>query len=148
MKPDTRIIQSTLATIPEIAACYLFGSAAKAEAVVNDIDLMVLLRPDANIDKSMWAVIEKVSAALQVPADLIDVLVFDLSLADPQVLYRAVNEGVLLKNEDPDLLSDRIEALSLYLLENEHVLKEARRLGQELVEEACNHGCRSDQSLS
>jgi len=110
--------------------------------VVNDIDLLILLRPDANMDKSMWAVTEKVGDALNVPADWIDVLVFDLSLADPQVLYRAVNEGVLLKNEDPDLLSDRIEALSMYLLENEHVIKKARRLAQELVEEACRQGKR------
>jgi len=37
MKVDLETVKSAVSVIPEIAACYLFGSAAKGEPAVNDI---------------------------------------------------------------------------------------------------------------
>jgi len=58
----------------------------------------------------------------------IDLLFLDLREANPHVLIKAVNSGVLLKNADPKLLSERIEEISMYFLENEPVLQRAEIL--------------------
>ena len=63
-----------------------------------------------------------------------DLLFFDLEEVDPMVLSRALNEGILLKNEDPDLLSDRIDALSGFFLENEAMIRRAKELRRERLE--------------
>jgi len=55
------------------------------------------------------------------------------------VLIKAVNSGVLLKNADPKLLSERIEEISMYFLENEPVLQRAEILKKENLEAFC--GC-------
>ncbi len=140
MKLDLDIIKSAVAAIPEIAACYLFGSAGKGEVVVNDIDLLILVYPYADAEKALWVATEKISDAINLPADVLDILLFDLNLANPHVLYAAINDGILIKNESPDLLEDSIETLSRYFLENEPIIQRAGRLNWELIEEVCCDG--------
>ena len=140
MRLDLDILTSTVAAIPEIAACYLFGSAANNEPVVNDIDLLILPYPETDAEKVLWTAIEKISDALNLPADMLDILLFDLTTADPRVLYAAVTNGILLKNASPDLLGDRIESISLYFLENEPVIRRAERLNREMIKEICGNG--------
>jgi len=112
MSLNLKEIKRAVAEVPEIAACNLFGSAAKQEEVVNDLDLLILVRPKADTENAIWQLTRRVSEFLRIEADKVDILLFDLAQADPEVLYHAVNEGVLLKNELPDLLTDKIEALS------------------------------------
>lgn len=42
-------LTSTIQQCSEVSAAYLFGSAAKGEGVVNDLDILVLL--NRNVDK-------------------------------------------------------------------------------------------------
>lgn len=140
MDIDLKRIKGAVKAVPEIAACYLFGSAAKREAVVNDLDLLILVRPEAEAEKAIWDLTREVAESLDVEADRVDILLFDLQQADPEVLYRAVEEGILLINELPDLLTDKIEALSRYLVEHEFLMNEARRLRNELIEEFARNG--------
>ena len=67
----------------------------------------------------------------------IDILFFDLDEADPEVLYDAVNSGILIKNASPDLLTDKIETLTRYFVVNEFTLKQAALLDQERLEAFC-----------
>ena len=71
------------------------------------------------------------------PEDKIDLLFLDLREANPHVLIKAVNSGVLIKNSNPDLLSQRIEDISMYFLENEPVLQRAEILRRESLEAFC-----------
>ena len=128
-------IKRVLAAVQEIAACYLFGSMVRQEAVVNDLDLLILNRPEADAGKAIWELTRQISESTDIEADRVDILQFDLQQADPTVLYRAVTEGVLLKNELPDLLTDKIEDLSRYLVEHEYLISEAKRLRNELIKE-------------
>jgi predicted nucleotidyltransferase len=140
MKLNLDILTSTVAAIPEIAACYLFGSAAKNEPVVNDIDLLILVYPEADAEKVLWTATEKISDALNLPADMMDILLFDLTMANPRVLYAAVTNGILIKNASPDILGDRIESISLYFLENENAIQRAAQLNREMIGELCDNG--------
>jgi hypothetical protein len=49
------------------------------------------------------------------------------------VITNAVNKGkgILLKNDEPEYLSDTIDNLSRYLLENESMMIRGKRLRQE-----------------
>ena len=77
------------------------------------------------------------SKALDTHERHLDLLFFDSEEADPTVLSRAVNEGLLLKNEDPDFLSDSIDELSRYFLENEPMIRRAKQLRSERLERFC-----------
>lgn len=140
MKPNLEIIKSAVTSIPEIASCHIFGSAARHESVVNDLDILILTYPGQDTEKAIWSALEKISHATGLPPDSLDILVFDLDMADPRVLYHAVNEGILIKNECPDFLGDKIEDLSRYFLENETIIQRAGRLNRELIEEICCNG--------
>jgi hypothetical protein len=72
---------------------------------------------------------------LNLPEDHIDLLFFDYHEADVSVLTKAVNEGILIKNDDPEYLSDMIDAFSSYLLNNEAMMIRGLRLRQERLEE-------------
>jgi hypothetical protein len=50
------------------------------------------------------------------------------------VITNAVNKGILLKNDEPEYLSDTIDNLSRYLLENESMMIRGKRLRQERLE--------------
>jgi hypothetical protein len=58
----------------------------------------------------------------------------EVSAAYLSILARAVNQGILLINRDPEYLSNMIDSVSRYLLENETMMIRARRLRQERTE--------------
>lgn len=134
---NTAIINSlkkVLKNFDKVAAAYLFGSAAENETIVNDLDILVLLYPGADRNPAWFYLYESVKKALP-KAPKPDILFFDLQTADPEVLYEAVNKGILLKNESPDLLTTSIEQLSGYFLENEFMIQRAAQLRKEALEE-------------
>ena len=134
MKPSDEIINTlkdVLHNSPEAAAAYLFGSAAGDEPVVNDLDILVLLSPRMDKDKAYFDLYARFMQVMELSGLRPDILFFDLQEADPHVLCDAVNKGILLKDESPELLTDRIESLSRYFLENEFLIREARRLRKE-----------------
>ncbi len=124
----------TLERCSEVSAAYLFGSAASGEAVVNDLDILVLLHQDIDKDKAYINITYNLSEHLRIPEACIDLLFFDLEEADLSVLTRAVNQGILLINHDPEYLSNMIDKISRYLLENETMIIRAQRLRQERME--------------
>jgi len=138
MKYDLENLKKVLADSPEVAAAYLFGSAAKNEPVVNDLDILILLHPDVNQDHAYFELSYRIGQSQNINADKVDVIFFNLDMVDPEVLYEAVNHGILLKNESPEFLTDRIEELSIYFLENESLIKEAKKLRRERIEEFCH----------
>jgi hypothetical protein len=71
------------------------------------------------------------SKSLKILEAYVDLLFFDLEEADPSILAKAVNRGILLINRDPEYLSNMIDSVSRYLLENETMMIRARRLRQE-----------------
>lgn len=137
MKYDIKKLKKVVAEFPEIAAAYLFGSAAKNEPVVNDLDILMLVYSDINPDMVSLELSYRIGQSQSINADLVDVIYFDLDRVDPEVLHEAVNDGILLKNESPELLTDKIEELSFYFRENEFFIKEAHRLTKERIKEFC-----------
>jgi len=127
-------LKGCLESLREVLAAYLFGSAARGEPVRKDLDILVLLRPGTDRFQAYVDLTQSLSKALKTHEKHIDLVFFDLDEVDPIVLSRAVNEGILLKNEDPDLLSDRIDALSGYFLENEAMIRRAKELRRERLE--------------
>jgi len=128
MKFDLEKLKQALSRSPEVAAAYLFGSAARNEPVVNDLDILILLHPGENQNHAYLELSYRIGQALGLNADKVDVIFFDLNEVDPGVLYEAVNQGILLKNESSEYLTDRIEELSNYFLENESIIKEEKKL--------------------
>jgi len=121
----------------DVLAAYLFGSIAAEEPVRNDLDILVLLREDADRFEAYTQLKRSLAEASGLPEDKIDLLFLDLREANPHVLIKAVNSGVLIKNSNPDLLSQRIEDISMYFLENEPVLQRAEILRRESLEVFC-----------
>ena len=121
----------------DVLAAYLFGSVAAEEPVRNDVDILVLLREDTDRFEAYTQLKRSLAEASGLPEDKIDLLFLDLREANPHVLIKAVNSGVLIKNSNPDLLSQRIEDISMYFLENEPVLQRAEILRRESLEAFC-----------
>ncbi len=71
-------------------------------------------------------------------SDKIDVVIFDQEEVDPDILLTAISHGMLLKNIDQRVLSDRIGDLSQYYLKNEPMIIRAKRLGKERLEAFCD----------
>jgi predicted nucleotidyltransferase len=138
--PDMRRIKRVLERSPEVAAAYLFGSAARDEQPSRDLDILILPYPGVDSDHAYFAVTARLAEALHVLAEQIDILVFDLREADPEVLYEAVVTGVLLKNDSPELLSEKIEELSSYFVVNEFMSRNAKMLEAERLEAFCAAG--------
>jgi len=128
-------IKASIQKCTNVSAAYLFGSGAKALNAVNDLDILVLLNKHADKRTAFFDVIHKLSSHLNLPEDHIDLLFFDYHEADVSILTRAVNEGILIKNDDPEFLSDRIDEFSRYLLENEAMMIRGLRLRRERLEE-------------
>ena len=118
----------------EVSAAYLFGSAASGEAMVNDLDILVLLHQEIDKDEAYINLIYNLSKSLKIPESCVDLLFFDSNEADPSILTRAVNRGILLINHDPEYLSNMIDNVSRDLLENEAMIIRARRLRRERTE--------------
>lgn len=121
----------------DVLAAYLFGSIAAEEPVRNDLDILVLLREDADRFEAYTQLMRSLAEASGLPEGKIDILFLDLHEANPHVLIKAVNHGVLIKNSNPVLLSERIEHISMYFLENEPVLQRAETLRRESLEAFC-----------
>jgi predicted nucleotidyltransferase len=131
-------IQNFLTECPDIAAGYLFGSAvSKDSTVVNDIDILLL--PIKGADKFLiYSDIKlKLARILGLSERRIDVLIFDPNDADLHVLKNAVNKGILLKNSDPEWLSEKIEDLSMTFLLNEPIMRRAKQFKRERLEAIC-----------
>ena len=137
IKYDLDMLKQSLRNSPEVAAAYLFGSAATNAPVVNDLDILLLVYPDIDKNTAYFDLVCRISEALALPEGKIDILFFDLQEADPDILYEAVNNGVLLKNESPELLGESIEKLSLYLIQNEFIMARAKQLRHEQLEVFC-----------
>jgi predicted nucleotidyltransferase len=135
---DTQIFLSDLKAVLEkctdVSAAYLFGSAARDERVVNDLDILILLHKYTNKNEAYIDITYKLSKILNITEDRIDLLYFDLQEADPAVITNAVNKGILLKNDEPEYLSDTIDAFSKHLLQNESMMIRGKRLRQERLE--------------
>ena len=121
----------------EVSPAYLFGSAATEESVVNDLDIMVLLHRHVDKHQVYFNLTHKLSQITNISEDLIDLLFFDLEEANLTVLTRAVNKGILLKNDDLEYLSNAIDSLSRYLLDNEEMIVRAKHLQLERLEVFC-----------
>ena len=130
-------IKASLQKCTDVSAAYLFGSGAQGLNAVNDLDILVLLNKHADKRTAYFDVIHKLSVHLNLPEDHIDLLFFDYHEADVAVLTRAVNQGILIKNEDPEYLSNIIDNFSRYLMENEAMMIRASRLRRERLEEFC-----------
>lgn len=128
-------IKASIQKCTDVSAAYLFGSGAQGLNVANDLDILVLLNKHADKRTAFFDVIHKLSSHLNLPEDYIDLLFFDYHEADVSVLVRAVNEGILIKNDNPEFLSDIIDKFSRYLLENEAMMVRGLRLRQERLEE-------------
>ena len=111
-----------------MAAAYLFGSAAMDGELARDADILVLPYPGASSTRDYFEVTHRIAESLQTTDARVDALLFDLDEADPEVLYSALTNGMLIKNASPDLLSEKIEALSSYFLINEFMIENAKRL--------------------
>ena len=128
-------IKASIQKCTDVSAAYFFGSGSQALPVVNDLDILVLLKKHADKRTAFFDVIHKLSSQLNLPDDHIDLLFFDYHEADVSVLVRAVNEGILIKNDNPEFLSDIIDEFSRYLLENEAMMIRGLRLRRERLEE-------------
>jgi predicted nucleotidyltransferase len=118
----------------EVLAAYLFGSAAEGGPVVNDIDVMVLFEESETNEILLLLSSLDVSLAehLGLSSDKMDLVPFDLRLVKPGVLYEALNTGILLKCSNEGALTDAIENLSHYFLENEGILRRQEMLEREM----------------
>ena len=134
---DIKLIRNCLNEYPEIVAAYLFGSVVNEDAVANDLDILVLLLNNSDQLRIYTELSECLSNLLGISKRKIDLLSLDLDEADPHVLSEAINHGILLKNVDADLLGDRIEMISEYLMFNEPIIQRASRLRREMLEEFC-----------
>lgn len=119
----------------DVLAAYLFGSAATDGPVVNDIDILLLFpRGEENEVLSRLSDIDvPVAEHLGLSTDRLDLIPFDLRLVEPRVLYEALTTGILLKCIDEEALTDAIESLSRYFLENEAILHRRKMLSLEMT---------------
>jgi predicted nucleotidyltransferase len=135
--PDLHLIKKCIAESPDVVAAYLFGSAAGAEQAVNDLDILVFLNQGAKRLETQFVLMNRLSNVTGFNSDRIDIVVFDLDEVEPVILQKAINQGVLLINNDPDFLSDRIEELSGYFLKNEPMIYRAELLKKDRMEVFC-----------
>ena len=131
---DIALLKESLEKFTVVSAAYLFGSAASGEKVVNDLDILILLYKTVDKNEAYIDLTFNLSRLLNIPESCVDLLFLNVEDADPDVLTKAVNHGILLKNEDPDYLGNTIDAISRYLLENEAMAIRAGRLRQERLE--------------
>jgi len=145
---DISKLKQLVQSLPEISAAYLFGSAAENSSVVNDLDLLVLTSPEVNKDKAYFDIKSYLARELTISEEYIDLLFFDLASSDPEILYSALTNGILLKDKAPELLSENIERLSLFFLVNEPYIARSKNLIKEQLEEFCADQHRASTTVS
>ncbi len=114
----------------QIAALYIFGSFARNEPVINDIDLLLLPAREARKEEVYLRVSLDLEKLLQ--KFKVDIVLFDTNEVDPLLLHKALSEGIPIVN-DRDYLGDKIEALSAVLLGTEYLRKERHRYLMEFL---------------
>ncbi|MEA1945858.1 MAG: nucleotidyltransferase domain-containing protein [Thermodesulfobacteriota bacterium] len=134
---DLHLIKMCITKTPEVVAAYLFGSAASAEQTVNDLDILVFLSEGSKSLETQFVLMKRLSKVTEFKPDRIDIVVFDLDEVEPVILQKAINQGILLINNDPDFLSCRIEELSGYFMKNEPMIHRAELLKKERMEAFC-----------
>lgn len=134
---NLQLIKQSIKKTPDVVAAYLFGSAAGADQAVNDLDILVFLNKEGKRLETQFVLMESLSKITGFKPDRIDIVIFDLDEVEPVILKKAINQGVLLINNDPDFLSDRIEELSAYFLKNEPMIYRAELLKKERTEAFC-----------
>jgi len=128
------VLAETLGERDEVLAVYLFGSCASDEPVVNDIDVLLLVR-EQDLGRRFMLLTELavlIAERLGLSSDNIDLIPFDLDMVQPYVLHAALETGLLLKCTDEEALTDAIESLSRYFLENEPILRRQELLRREM----------------
>jgi len=135
MAYDLNNLKKLLNDSPEVTAAYLFGSAVGNGPVVNDLDFLILLHPEINIHSAYLNLTERIAKYMGMSMEKVDIIFFDLQFANPDILYKAVNNGILLKNESPSFLAKKIEELSNCFLANEFLIQDARQLSRQRLEE-------------
>ena len=144
---NIRKLKNLIQAMPEIAAAYLFGSAAEEDSVANDLDLLVLTFPGINQDQAYFEILYRLTQELSLSEEQIDLVFFELDVVDPHVLHSAINNGIIIKNQNPELLSERIDQLSLYFLINESYIQRAKALLEEQLEEFCANRRSTSETL-
>jgi len=105
-----------------VAAAYIFGSILESE-IFNDVDILILPEKNAlNHIFLTYKISANLSEKLNISSDFIDAILLDLEKTDPLVLGEALKTGRLIKNQNPDYLSDKLEEISSFFLINEAVL--------------------------
>ena len=84
---------------------------------------IVMLYPHIDRNTAYFKLHDRIVKSQNTIENQIDILFFDLEEADPEVLYDAVNKGILIKNESPALLVEKIEDLTRYFVANEFMTK-------------------------
>lgn len=69
-------LKNLMHAMPEIAAAYLFGSAAEGGPVVNDLDLLVLTFPGVNQDQAYFDILSRMANELGLAEEKIDLVFF------------------------------------------------------------------------
>jgi predicted nucleotidyltransferase len=87
---------------PDVAAAYLFGSAARGEATPrSDLDMAVLLAPAPTSPQEEWERREALSKALsRIVGRPVDVVI--LNRAPPLLCHQVLREGQRIYERDPE----------------------------------------------
>ena len=96
-----RVLRDGLAGAGEdVAAAYLYGSAARGSAVFHDIDAAILLRkdPPPTLDGLHLDLAAELERRLRLPVDLV---ILNTAPVDP--VHRVLRDGILLLDRDPSL---------------------------------------------
>ncbi|MFP4037074.1 MAG: nucleotidyltransferase domain-containing protein [Desulfobacteraceae bacterium] len=134
---DLEALKQALEEKDEVLAAYLFGSAAQRDSIANDVDILLLLQPGSNKYEVEFDLKSHLAEHLGIPEKKFDFLFFEMDEADPKILYKAIDQGILLKNANPQFLSERINRLSSYFLENDSMIEKAEYLRRERIEAFC-----------
>ncbi len=125
-------VRAALASQPDVAAAYLFGSLARGEATPrSDMDIAVLLRSPLAEEERVLRRLELMALLEPVTARAVQVITLDD--APPVLAFAVISEGILLLDTWPaDRIDFEVRAMKRYfdilpLLHSQH-LAQARRL--------------------
>ncbi|MDZ7832212.1 MAG: nucleotidyltransferase domain-containing protein [Desulfobacterales bacterium] len=128
-------VKQEMAENDNVAAAYIFGSILEP-GIFNDIDILIL--PEKNALNDIFLIYEisaNLAEKIHISSDDIDMVLLDLEKTDPLILGEALKKGQLIKNQNPDYLSDKLEEVSSFFLINEAVLYRRQELLREQLEE-------------
>lgn len=102
-----KAIRDYLACQPDVAAVFLFGSfGTEFQGKYSDIDLGAVFFPGAHPDLRRQLSIE---AGISLLLETDDIDLVNLNSAPLQLRYRAIAEGIILFESDPDTVSSFME---------------------------------------